>query len=103
MLYFVKTDQIVLEDNKRIKYFVHLGWGVPFLILQYLKWKLTGEHIYNFLREFSWSQLIVFEMSLYFLSVVIDSTLSLRHGFKLTMKVIGNKDKLLELDRKKQD
>lgn len=82
---------------------IHLCWGIPFLFLQYLHWNLTGEHVYNFLKEFSWVQLGVFELSLYLISVTIDYTLALRHGLKLTMKVIGNKDVLMELEKKNQD
>lgn len=78
-------------------------WGIPFLFLQYLRWRLTGEHIYNFLKEFSWIQLIFFEAFLYFLAVTIDYTLTLRHGLKLTIKAMGSKERLLEVEKKKQD
>lgn len=97
MFYFIKTDQIVMENERKIKYLIHLCWGIPFLFLQYLHWILTGEHVYPFLKEFTWIQLAVFELSLYFISVTIDYTLALRHGLKLTIKAIGNKDVLIEL------
>lgn len=103
MFYFIKTDQIVLENNRRNKYLIHMCWGIPFLFLQYLRWRLTGEHIYNFLKEFSWIQLIFFEAFLYFLAVTIDYTLTLRHGLKLTIKAMGSKERLLEVEKKKQD
>lgn len=103
MFYFIKTGQIVLENNRRNKYFIHSCWGVPFLFLQYLRWSLTGEHIYNFLKEFTWVQLIIFEAFLYLLAVTIDYTLTLRHGLKLTIKAMGSKEKLLEFERKYQD
>ena len=60
LLYFVKTDQIVMERKKRIKYFIHLLWGIPFVCLQYLRWSLTGEHVYGFLEYLSWVQIIAF-------------------------------------------
>lgn len=48
------------EKSNKIKYFIHLIWGIPFLFLQYLRWALTGIHIYGFLEHFTWPQLIVF-------------------------------------------
>ena len=60
MIYFIKTDRIVLETSKRQKYFFHLCWGVHFIFLQYLHWYLSGNHVYGFLKYFDWMQLIVF-------------------------------------------
>lgn len=60
MFYFIRTDQIVMEREKSVKYLTHLLWGIPFLFLQYLRWWLSGEHIYGFLRHFSWLQLAFF-------------------------------------------
>ena len=86
MFYFVKIDQIVLETSKKIKYLVHLLWGMPFLFLQYLKFSLTGEHIYEFLRLLTWIQIGVFYLALYMAAVGIDYVLTIRHGLKLTIK-----------------
>ena len=85
MFYFIKTDRIVLETRKRQKYFFHLCWGVPFIILQYAHWRFTGEHVYGFLKYFDWLQLITFEGALYYIAVAIDYSLTLRHGLKLTL------------------
>ena len=60
MFYFIKTDQIVLVSNKNEKYCFHLFWGIPYFILQFVHWFCTGEHVYGFLKYFTWVQLFVF-------------------------------------------
>jgi hypothetical protein len=86
MFYFIKIDQIVVETSKKIKYMVHLLWGIPFLFLQYFKFYLTGEHVYEFLKLLTWVQIGVFYLSLYFVAVGIDYVLTIRHGLKLIIK-----------------
>ena len=85
MFYFIKTDQIVLETKKRKKFLFHTFWGVPFIFVQYFHWKLTGEHVYGFLQFFDWTQLFVFELSLYYIAVSIDYSLTLRHGLHIAL------------------
>lgn len=98
MFYFIKKDQIVLETKKRKKFLFHSFWGVPFVFLQYLHWYLTGEHVYGFLKYFSWTQLIVFELSLLYIAISIDYSLNIRHGLKLSLKHIkSNKTSIEEL------
>ena len=86
MFYFIKIDQIVLEPRKRVKYLLHLCWGIPYVFIQYMNWYLTGEHVYGFLKYFNWVQLIVFELSLYYIAVAIDYSLTLRHGLHLSLR-----------------
>ena len=37
-----------------------IGFGIPFIILQFLHWKLSGGHVYGFLQHLDWFQIIVF-------------------------------------------
>lgn len=83
MFYFVKKDQILTETKKRKKFFFHLLWAIPFCFIQYFRFSFTGHHIYGFIKYFTWTQLIVFEVSLFFISVAMDYFISVRHGFKL--------------------
>ena len=59
---------------------------MPFLFLQYLHWELKGEHVYGFLKYFEWMQLIIFELSLYMMAFWVDYFLTIRHGYKLSLK-----------------
>ena len=103
MFYFIKTDRIVLETKKRKKYFFHMCWGIPFIILQYLHWYFSGEHVYGFLKYFDWLQLFVFELGLYYLAVAIDYSLTLRHGLKITLSHMkGNKTTIEDIEIKKE-
>ena len=60
MFYFIKKDQVVTETQKRKKFLFHLLWALPFCFIQYLKWNFTGNHVYGFIKYFTWTQLIVF-------------------------------------------
>jgi hypothetical protein len=93
MFYFIKTDQIMMEPNKNIKYLIHSFWGIPFLFLQALRWYMTGSHIYGFIHYFTWVQVIVFELTLFLLAIGIDYLLSIRHGYKLTIKHMNSEKK----------
>lgn len=86
MLYFIKTDQIIMEDRRSKKFIFHLFWGIPYIGIQYLHWAMTETHVYGFLVHFNWVQLIVFEVFLYFLAVSIDYSLTIRHGYKLSLR-----------------
>ena len=50
---------------------VHLLWEKPFLFLQYLKFYMTGEHVYEFLKLLTWVQIGVFYLALYLAAVGI--------------------------------
>ena len=60
MFYFIKTDQIVMVQSKYEKYFVYMRWGFVYLFMQFIHWYVSGEHVYGFLKYFTWVQLIVF-------------------------------------------
>lgn len=93
-----------MEKRKRIKYLIHLLWGVPFVFLQYLRWALTGEHVYGFLSYLSWAQIGVFYAVLYSIAVGIDYVFTIRHGLKLTIKHISlGPQGLLVLEKEKQE
>lgn len=83
MFYFIKQDQIVTETKKRKKLAFHLIWALPFCLIQYMRWAFTGHHIYGFIKYFTWTQLIVFEVALFGIAIAVDYFISVRHGFKL--------------------
>jgi hypothetical protein len=83
MFYFIRKDQVLTETKKTKKFFFHLLWAVPFAFIQYFRWYMTGHHIYGFIKYFTWLQLIVFEVALFFIAVYGDYFISVRHGFKL--------------------
>ena len=78
-------------------------WGIPFILLQYLHWHFSGEHVYGFLKYFDWLQLVVFELSLYYLAVAIDYSLTLRHGLKITLSHMKtNKTTIEDIEIRKE-
>jgi hypothetical protein len=83
MFYFIKKDQILTETRKTKKFLLHLLWAIPFCLIQYIRWHFTGEHIYGFIKYFTWTQIIVFEVALFLLAIYFDYSISIRHGFKL--------------------
>ena len=106
MFYFVNNNQVVLVTSKTPKYFVHLNWGVPYLAIQFLHWYFTGEHVYGFLKYFSWIQLAVFEVGLYYLAVSIDFSINLRYGLKLSQEYLKEHNlsfDTLELEKQKKE
>ena len=72
--------------SKLTKIKTHLMWSLPFLVIQYLNWRWKGEHLYGFLKHFSWVQLVVFELTLLMIAVWIDYFLTMRHGYKIALK-----------------
>ena len=67
-----KICKLQLEFNLGVKVGLHLCWAVPYILIQWMYFAETKEHIYGFLKFFDWGVLIGFEAALYVVSILSD-------------------------------
>ena len=81
------------EISKAKKIPVYLCWGFSFLLIQYLSWMIRGEHLYGFLKHFSWFQLISFELAVLIVAISVDYFFMISFSEKIEVKGGEEKDK----------